>query len=58
MVDITGKQSAIEIKEEYQKALDYTHEQVRKQIGVLYDMNHKLKWGLFRNTKIQERPFC
>lgn len=54
MIDITGKQDAIAIKEEYQKALDYTHEQVRKQIGVLYDMNHKLKWGLSEIQKFKK----
>lgn len=54
MVDITGKQDAIAIKEEYQKALDYTHEQVRKQIGVLYNMNHKLKWGLSEIQKFKK----
>lgn len=54
MVDITGKQDAIAIKEKYQKALDYTHESVRKQIGVLYDMNHKLKWGLSEIQKFKK----
>lgn len=53
-MDITGKQDAIAIKEEYQKALDYTHESVRKQIGVLYDMNHKLKWGLSEIQKFKK----
>lgn len=32
MVDITGKKDAIAIKEEYQKALDYTHEGVKRKI--------------------------
>ena len=46
MIDITGKQDAIFIKEEYQKALDYTHDQVKKKIKWLYGMNHKLKGNL------------
>jgi len=32
MLDITGKQDAIAIKEEYQKALDYTHEEVNQKV--------------------------
>lgn len=54
MIDITGKQDAIAIKEEYQKALDYSHEAVRKQISVLYSMNHKLKWGLSEIQKFKK----
>ncbi len=46
MIDITGKQDAIAIKEEYQKALNYTHEEVKKKVEWLYGMNHKLKDNL------------
>lgn len=46
MIDITGKDGAIAIKERYQKALDYTHEQVNKKVEWLYGMNHKLKDNL------------
>lgn len=46
MIDITGKQDAIAIKEEYQKALDYTHKQVEEKVKWLYGMNHKLKDNL------------
>lgn len=46
MVDITGKKDAIAIKEEYQNALDHTHEQVNKKVKWLYGMNHKLKDNL------------
>jgi len=46
MVDITGKKDAIAIKEEYQKALDYSHEKVKKKVDWLYGMNHKLKDNL------------
>ncbi len=45
MVDITGKQDAIAIKEEYQKALDYAHEKVKRNVKHLYEMNHKLKYA-------------
>lgn len=45
MVDVTGKQDAIAIKEEYQKALDYAHEKVKSNIKHLYEMNHKLKYA-------------
>lgn len=54
MVDITGKKDAIAIKEEYQKALDYSHNAVKEQIGVLYSMNHKLKWGLSEIQKFKK----
>ena len=46
MVDLTGKKDAIAIKEEYQNALDHTHEQVNKKVKWLYSMNHKLKDNL------------
>ena len=46
MLDITGKQDAIAIKEEYQNALNYSHEKVKKKIEWLYGMNHKLKDNL------------
>ncbi|MFC1753243.1 hypothetical protein ACFL96_07590 [Thermoproteota archaeon] len=46
MVDITGKQDAITIKDEYQKALDYAHEGVKMQVKHLYGINHKLKDNL------------
>lgn len=45
MVDITGKQDAIAIKEEYQKALDYAYEKVKSNVKHLYEMNHKLKYA-------------
>jgi hypothetical protein len=45
MVDVTGKQDAIAIKEEYQKALDYAHEKVKSNVKHLYEMNHKLKYA-------------
>jgi DNA repair ATPase RecN len=45
MVDLTGKQDAIAIKEEYQKALDYAHEKVKRNVKHLYEMNHKLKYA-------------
>lgn len=45
MVDLTGKQDAIAIKEEYQKALDYAHEKVKSNVKHLYEMNHKLKYA-------------
>jgi len=54
MIDITGKQDAIAIREEYQKALDFSHEAVKKQIGHLYNMNHKLKWGLSEIQKFKK----
>lgn len=53
-LDITGKKDAIAIKEEYQKALDYSHEAVKKQISLLYNMNHKLKWGLSEIQKFKK----
>ncbi|MBN1175070.1 hypothetical protein JXA48_00345 [Candidatus Woesearchaeota archaeon] len=43
MVDITGKKDAIAIKEEYQQALNRTHEEVKSKVKWLYGMNHKLK---------------
>jgi hypothetical protein len=46
MVDITGKQDAIAIKEECQKALDYAHEKVKSNVKHLYEMNHKLKYAI------------
>lgn len=46
MLDITGKQDAIVIKEEYQKALNYTHKEVKKKVKWLHLMNHKLKDNL------------
>jgi hypothetical protein len=46
MVDLTGKKDAIAIKEEYQQALDYTHDQIKKKVKWLYGMNHKLKDNL------------
>ena len=54
MIDITGKKDAIAIKEEYQKALDYQHDVIRKQIGVLHNMNNKLKWGLSQIQKFKK----
>jgi hypothetical protein len=45
MVDLTGKKDAIAIKEEYQKALDYAHEKVKRNVKHLYEMNHKLKYA-------------
>ena len=45
MVDVTGKQDAIAIKEEYQKALDYAHDKVKSNVKHLYEMNHKLKYA-------------
>lgn len=45
MVDITGKKDAIAIKEEYQSALDYAHEKVKRNVKHLYEMNHKLKYA-------------
>lgn len=45
MVDITGKESAITVKDEYQKALDYAHEKVKSNVKHLYEMNHKLKYA-------------
>ncbi|MDP2924777.1 MAG: hypothetical protein Q8N99_00230 [Nanoarchaeota archaeon] len=45
MVDVTGKQDAIAIKDEYQKALDYAHEKVKSNVKHLYEMNHKLKYA-------------
>jgi len=46
MIDITGKKDAISIKEEYQKALDYSHEKISNKVSFLYKMNHKLKENL------------
>lgn len=46
MIDITGKKDAIAIKEEYQKALDHTYNQVKSKVKWLYGMNHKLKDNL------------
>jgi len=46
MVDITGKKNAIDVKNEYQKALDYSHEGIKKIVGHLHKMNHKLKFAL------------
>jgi hypothetical protein len=45
MVDLTGKKDAIVIKEEYQRALDYSHEKVKSNVKHLYEMNHKLKYA-------------
>jgi len=46
MIDITGKKNAIDVKDEYQKALDYTHKQVEDKKKWLHGMNHKLKDNL------------
>ncbi len=54
MIDITGKQDAIAIKEEYQKALDYTHEEIDKKVKWLYGMNHKLKDNLAATQKYKK----
>jgi hypothetical protein len=42
-MDLTGKKDAIFIKEEYQKALDHVHEEVKSKVKWLQGMNHKLK---------------
>jgi len=54
MIDITGKQDAIAIKEEYQRALDYSHERVKNKIDWLYGMNHKLKDNLASAQKLKK----
>lgn len=54
MVDIIGKKDAIAIKEEYQKALNFAHEDVKKKINWLYDMNHKLKDNLAAIQKLKK----
>lgn len=54
MIDITGKQDAIAIKEEYQKALDYSHERVKNKVDWLYGMNHKLKDNLAGAQKFKK----
>lgn len=46
MVDITGKQDAIKMKEEYQKVLNQMHGAIKHKIDWLYSMNHKLKDNL------------
>jgi len=46
MVDITGKKEAIDTRDEYQDALDHTHEEVKQKVKWLYGMNHKLKDNL------------
>jgi hypothetical protein len=51
MLDFTGKKDAISIKEEYQKALDYTYKDIENKVRWLYKMNHKLKDAL---AKIQK----
>lgn len=58
MVDITGKQDAIAIKEEYQKALDYAHEKVRSNVKHLYEMNHKLKYAKADARKFKDNMFA
>jgi hypothetical protein len=45
-MDIIGKKDVLKIKEKYQKALDYTHNSIRKKVKWLYGMNHKLKDNL------------
>lgn len=54
MVDVTGKQDAIAIKEEYQKAPDYSHEKVKSNVEHLYEMNHKLKYAKAEAKKFKE----
>lgn len=54
MVDLTGKQDAIAIKEEYQKALDYAHEKVKSNVKHLYEMNHKLKYAKADANKFKD----
>jgi hypothetical protein len=54
MVDITGKQDAIVIKEEYQKALDYAHEKVKSNVKHLYEVNHKIKYARAEAKKFKE----
>lgn len=46
MVDITGRKDAIAVRWEYQQALDWAHEKVKKKVHFLYKMNHKLKYGM------------
>ncbi|HOW29509.1 MAG TPA: LemA family protein [archaeon] len=54
MVDITGKKDAMAIKEEYQNALNYAHEDVKKKVSWLFMMNHKLKDNLAAIQKLKK----
>ena len=46
MMDLTGKQNALEEKEELQRVTDHWHHKVKKKISWMYGMNHKLKDNL------------
>ncbi len=46
MVDITGKKDAMHIKQEYQNALNHSHKELKKQVGLMYKINHKIKYAI------------
>lgn len=53
MVDLTGKKDAITIKKRYQEQLDENFGRIMKQIHLLHEMNHKLKWPMSQIEKLQ-----
>ncbi len=46
MIDLTGKQDAIETKTNLQNVTDHWHHKVKKKVDWMYGMNHKLKDNL------------
>jgi hypothetical protein len=57
MIDIIGKKDALLIKEEYQRALDHTHEAIKNKVNWLYGMNRKLKDNLASVQKYKKDIF-